>query len=149
MESFWFGNLLFIHAGYDYFNCVAFVIGGYPADVYLEGKHCLETVNVAQNHKVGLGGVWYSGSFVVKASMYTYVCFIYSMRYLLLFQHPLSTMFLLPTTEPCLPAKVMHIHVSSAMVEQWLEPPVFSRTACMPLRQPLGCKVLDDIIKRC
>lgn len=149
METFWFGDLLFIHGVCDYFNFAAFVIGGYTADVYLGGKYYLETVNAAQNHEVGLGGDWYSGSFVVKASVYTYVCFIYSMIYLLLFQHPLSAKFFLRTTENGLPAKVMHIHVSSIMLAQWFGPSVPSRTACVPLRQPPGCEILDDIIKRC
>lgn len=88
METFWFRDLLFIPSVYDYFNFAASVIGGYPVDVYLGGKHYLETANAAQNHGVVLGGVWY---FVVKASTYTYVCFVYSMIYLLLFQHPLNT----------------------------------------------------------
>lgn len=57
METFWFGDLLFIHGVCDYFNFVAFVIGGYPADVYLGGKLYLETVNAARDYEVDLGGV--------------------------------------------------------------------------------------------
>lgn len=35
METFWIRDLLFIPPFCDYFNFVAFVIGGYPVDVYL------------------------------------------------------------------------------------------------------------------
>lgn len=90
METFRFRGLLFIPLVCDYFNFVAFVIGGYPVDVYLGGKYYPETVNAARNHEVVLGGFWCRARFVVKASVYTYVCFIYRMRYLLLSQNSIS-----------------------------------------------------------
>lgn len=102
METFRFGDLLFIPLVCDYFNFVAFVIGGYPVDVCLGGKYYPENVNAAQSHEIVLGGVWCRVSFVVKASVYTYLCFIYSMKYLLLSQHSISRKFF--------PAK--HIHGS-------------------------------------
>lgn len=83
---------------------MAFVIGGYPVDVYLGGKYYLETVNAARNHEVVLGGVLCRVSFVVKASVYTYVCFIYSIRYLLLSPHSISSRFFLPSTALALAA---------------------------------------------
>lgn len=75
-STFRFGDLLFVPLVCDYFNFVAFVIGRCPVDVYLGGKYYLETVKAARNHEVVLGGVCGRVSFVVKASVYKYVCFI-------------------------------------------------------------------------
>lgn len=102
METFRFRGLLFIPLVCDYFNFVAFVIGGYPVDVYLGGQYYPETVNAAWNHEVVLCGFWCRVRFVVKASVYTYVCFIYRMRYLLLSQHSISPRFSCqPSACPC------------------------------------------------
>lgn len=104
METFRFGDRLFIPPVCDYFNLVAFEFGGYPVDVYLGGKYYLETVNASWNHEVVVGGVWCRVSVVVKTNVYTYVCFIYSTRFLLLSPHSISPKFFQSSTAPTLSA---------------------------------------------
>lgn len=88
-------------------------------------------MNAAWNREVVLGRVWCRLSFVVKASMYTYVCFIYSMRYLLLSQYSISPGFFLPSTTPLLLPRWCIFMVAQLCVcaVMWTKCPLWNRCA--------------------
>lgn len=143
---FWVFNLQiswFIPRVCDYYNYVAFVIGGYRVDVFLGENITLKQWMLPGTMRLSWGGVWYVGTLVVETvCMHGYVC-VSCTACLFIFLHPARPQRACrPQRRRCLAvcsASVMRVYVYLSVCacllgeRLWCGAPALSLRPVMPL----------------